>query len=148
MNQIENSDRAIKVNKKDLIVKVKANKKAHIKQYKDAVKSYEALAVGDLNKYLEDITAKVKAEIAAIEKDGTKVRTRLVRTDIPVDNTEKYEDIISIFEWDVEDEVVLTQPEFLQYVNDKTPWAVEASVSNLSVSDGAFFNTQAGHFKG
>jgi hypothetical protein len=168
--------RMITVKKLDLIEKVKKNKTVHLKEYKNAVKSYKALAIGELNKLSEktelerlrsisdmkNAHAKQLASLkrtlkvnqvetekridAEIEKvDNGQMFTNMVATETPTDNSEKYDSIVNLFEWDVLKEVELNQTEFSEWVNDKTTWAEVSRAANMGVVTQAFANTTSGH---
>ena len=48
----------------------------------------------------------------------------------PVNNAHKYEEIIKLFEWEINENVDLTKQEFEYYVLDKASFAEEARFSN------------------
>lgn len=111
-------NRIIKVNKQSLINRIKENKENHIKEYKKAVIAYKKEAL----KQLAELTKKVK--------DGQlKISLNLVS---PIDNTKHYDNVIQMFDWDVNDEVDLTQNEFNEYIQDQTEFARQAKFSNSS----------------
>lgn len=111
-------NRTITVDKTELITKIKENKDNHIKEYKKAVVAYKKEAL----KQLLALTNKVK------EGDMT-IRLDLIT---PIDNSENYDKIIQMFEWDVNQEVELEQREFTEYVQDETDFAISAKFSNQS----------------
>ena len=112
------NDSTINVNKTQLIVKIKENKAAHIKAYQKAVTAYKAEAL----KQLKELTEKVK-------KGELNVRLDLIS---PVDNTEKYDKLLKMFEWEVNDEVSLTQYQFNEYILDETTYTAQALYSNTA----------------
>jgi hypothetical protein len=113
---MRNGNRIIKVKKIDLIAKIKENKKNHIVEYKQAVIAYKKEAL----KQLKDLTEKAKS-------GEMNLNLKLVT---PVDNSENYDKVLSMFEWEVEDFVELDQQEFNEYVNDETSFAVHAKMLN------------------
>jgi len=115
-------NRQIKVAKNDLIKKVKENKKEHVVEYKRAVIDYKIEAL----KQLEQLTEEVN--------DGSLIIQLSLIT--PIDNSENYDKIVQMFEWEVEDEVVLTQQEFNEYIFDETDFARSAKFSNTAYSIG------------
>lgn len=111
-------NRKITVNKKQLIDKIKENKKNHIEEYKKAVEAYKTEALRQLNELTQKVT------------DGELgVKLDLIT---PVDNSENYDKILEMFEWEVEDQVELEQDEFIEYVQDETDFAVTAKLSNTA----------------
>jgi hypothetical protein len=111
-------NRKIKVNKTELINKIKENKKNHIEEYNKAVIAYKEEALRQLN----DLTQKVNNGDLSIQLD-------LVS---PVNNSDNYEKIIEMFEWEVEKVVELEQQEFIEYVQDETQFALTAKMSNTT----------------
>jgi hypothetical protein len=116
----QTGSRTIKVKKADLIEKIKENKKNHIEMYDKAIIAYKKEALEQIKK----ITDEVNDGVLDIKLD-------LVT---PIDNTDNYDKIIQIFEWEVKDEVELTQSEFKEYVQDETQFAQEAMFSNTLYS--------------
>jgi len=110
--------RKIKVDKKQLIEKIKENKENHIKEYEKAVVAYKEEAL----KQLQNLTEKVNSGAVNIKLD-------LVT---PINNSENYDKIIEMFEWEVEEIVELEQNEFIEYVQDETDFAVTAKMSNMT----------------
>lgn len=114
-------NRKIKVEKEKLIEKIKENKKNHIEEYAKAVVGYKEEAL----RQLTNLTEKVNKGALNIELD-------LIT---PVDNSENYDKIIEMFEWEVEEVVELEQKEFIEYVQDETDFAVTAKLSNMMYVD-------------
>ena len=117
MRHNENA-RVILVKKDLLITKIKENKEKHLVEYKEAVEAFKTEAKNQLDKQLENL--------AAGEFD---LRLNLVK---PIDNSEEYDKIIQTFEWEIKDEVELSQGEFNEYVLDETPAAKIAKFSNVT----------------
>jgi len=109
-------NRKIKVNKQQLIEKIEANKKAHIKAFKEAVVAYKKEAL----KQLSEQTKKARS-------GNLELRLNLIT---PINNSENYDKIIDMFKWEVEELVELEQKEFNEYVQDETDFAIAASFSN------------------
>jgi len=110
--------RTIKVNKIDLITKIKENKKNHVEEYAKAVIAYKKEAL----RQLIDLTKKVN-------KGELNVKLELTT---PIDNAENYDKVIEMFVWEVEEIVELEQYEFLEYVQDETEFARIAKMSNTA----------------
>jgi len=112
--------RTIKVNKKELIKKIKENKKNHVAEYAKAVIAYKEEAL----KQLATLTTKVN--------DGAlDIKLNLIT---PIDNSLNYDKIVEMFEWEVDKVVELEQDEFLEYVQDETEFARNAKFSNMAYS--------------
>ncbi len=108
--------RTIKVNKANLISKIKENKLAHEKAYANAVVAYKKEALRQLG----EITK-------LVEVGNMTIRLNLTT---PVDNRKNYDKIIDMFTWEVEDVVELEQSEFNEYIQDETEFARHALMSN------------------
>ena len=109
-------NRTIKVDKEDLIDKIKENKKRHEEEYEKAVVAYKKEALKQL-----------AAEMERVEGGALDAKLNLIT---PVNNSENYDKIIEMFKWEVEDEVELSQLEFNEYVQDETEFAREAKFNN------------------
>lgn len=111
-------NRKIKVDKVNLIDRIKENKENHIVEFKKAVIAYKKEALRQLMKLTEDVN-----------EGQMDIRLDLIT---PVDNTKNYDSILEMFEWEVDDIVELEQKEFIEYVQDETDFAVSAKFSNTS----------------
>jgi len=113
---MRHGSRSISVNKADLIVKIKENKENHIKEYEKAVVAYK-----------EEALRQLKTQLTFVEDGALDAKLDLIT---PVNNAKNYDRVIEMFEWEVEDVVVLEQDEFKEYVQDETDFAVRARMSN------------------
>lgn len=109
-------NRTIKVNKAQLIAKIRENQTNHVKAYEKAVVAYKEEAL----RQLEALTKKVN-------DGGLNIRLDLVS---PINNKDNYDKIVDMFEWEVDDVVELEQDEFNEYVQDETQFAIQAKMSN------------------
>ena len=112
----QNGNRTITVKKSDLLKKIKENKSTHEKAYAKAVVAYKKEALKQL------------AEQTKAAKEGN-LRVYLNLT-TPIDNKDHYDKLIRMFEWEVAEEVVLSQQEFNEYVEDDTEVSRHAFLSN------------------
>lgn len=112
----KNMGREIKVNKLELIRKIKENKENHIKDYHEAVENYKIQAKKQLD-----------AQLKALEEGSLEIEIKLVT---PQNKTDEYDKIISMFDWEHEDFVTLSQSEFNHYVLDEAPFAMQAKFLN------------------
>jgi uncharacterized protein Yka (UPF0111/DUF47 family) len=114
------SDRKIKVNKAKLIEKIKENKAKHIEEYKQAVIDFKDEADKALTK---------------LRKDLNKGNLNLYLSMTTPENKEaEYDKLVEQFEWELADEVELSQSEFNQYIHDEFDFAVQARLSNTMYS--------------
>lgn len=112
--------REIKVKKVELIEKIKENKKNHIIEYEKAVIAYKEEALKQLSELIDKVN-----------QGCLDIRLNLIT---PVNNSENYDKILEMFEWEVEPEVILNQQEFIEYVQDETDFAIKAKISNTAYS--------------
>jgi hypothetical protein len=113
-----NGNRTIKVDKKKLIEQIKENKVKHIESYNKAVEAYKLEAISQLTNLLE-----------RANNGELNLKLDLVS---PINNSENYDKVIQIFEWEVDDIVELEQQEFIEYVQDETDFAIRAKTLNSS----------------
>lgn len=111
-------NRTVKISKSKLIEKIKENKIEHIKDYQEAVKAY----IEEANKQL----LKAKSEL----DNGS--FTIGIRLTTPVNREEEYDKVIEMFNWEVQDEIELTQSEFNEYVHDDNDSSRSAKLANSS----------------
>lgn len=112
----QHGDRNITVSKADLIKRIKENKATHEKAYAKAVVAYKKQALTQLS----ELTKKAK---------GGDLKLHLNLT-TPINNVEHYDKLIRMFEWEKADDVVLSQQEFNEYIEDDTEVARHAFLSN------------------
>lgn len=111
-----NHDREIKLSKKRLITKIEENKAAHIKDYNEAVEAYKKEAKKQLEKALADL-----------EEGSLKIKIDLVT---PVNRTVEYDKVIEMFNWEIKDDIELSQSEFNEYVHDDNQAAITSKFLN------------------
>ena len=109
-------NREIKIEKSKLIEQIKTNKEVHIKEYKEAVTAYKT----EVLKQLSELKSKIESNDLEIRLDLTK----------PINNSENYDKTIEMFNWEVEDLVILSQGEFKEYVQDDNDFSRSAKFSN------------------
>ena len=113
--------RTITINKEALITQIKKNKKEHVKMYKKAVIAFKKEALADLEEIIKEVH---KGELV--------IKIDLVT---PIDNSKNYDKIAEMFEWEIDEEVKLTQSEFKEYVQDEgqdTQYAMTTNSMYLS----------------
>ena len=108
--------RTIKVNKQQLIDKIKENKENHIREFEKAKVAYK-----------EEALKQLAEQIKKVEEGALDAKLNLIT---PIDNSVNYDKIVEMFEWEVDEVVELEQSEFLEYVQDETEFARNAKFSN------------------
>lgn len=109
-------NRTVKINKQKLIDKIKENKSSHITEFNTAVAAYRVEA----NKQLENL--KKDLENGSL--------TIAIKLTTPINRTDEYDKVIQMFEWEVENEIELTQAEFNEYVHDDNERSRTAKFAN------------------
>jgi hypothetical protein len=109
-------NRTVTINKAKLVEKIKENKEVHIKDYNEAVEAYKLEALKQLEK-------------AKTELDNGSLSIRIQLT-TPVNRAEEYDKVIEMFNWEVKEEIELTQHEFNEYVHDDNDSSRNAKMMN------------------
>ena len=110
--------RTIIVDKKKLIAQIKKNKEEHIKEYNKAVDAYRIEAAKQLTQLRE-----------RLEEGELTLKLDLVT---PVNIEDQYDSLVNMFEWDKSKTVELNTSEYKEYIENKTDFAVRASLSNTA----------------
>lgn len=114
--------KTVKVNRKQLLEKVKANRATHRTTFEEALEGYREQAISELEASLLEAKA------------GKRIRRGLQLVE-PMDMTREYDRVITMLEMSVEEELEVTQQEVMQYVMDDWSWkqqfeAVSATYNN------------------
>lgn len=117
---MRHGNRTINVSTVELIKKVKENKEKHVEEFKKAKEIFKVEAT----KRLEELKESVQNGALTIQLELT----------FPIDNSQNYDDIIKMFEWEENDIIQLTQDEFKEYVLDDNSFANLARTSNTYYS--------------
>ena len=99
----------VRVNKEDLLTRMRANRADHRTEFEEAMEGYKRKAIQLLEEHIDRI------------KDNAPERV-IVNLPYPVDHTEDYDIAIDQLEWSEDDEIELTQNEFNTYVRDQWGW--------------------------
>jgi len=113
-------DRIIKVKTKEVIVALKKNKEKHIEEYKKAKEAYKLEGLEQLEQIAKDL-----------ESGKTGLHLNLIE---PIDRTEMFDDFITMFEMEVDDEIQMGTSEFKLYFLDKGSLSDQARFSNSAYS--------------
>lgn len=115
----------VKVDKLELIVKVKENRNAHKKVFEKAI-----------NRYREQVICELEKSIS-LAKEGKRIRTQIYLPE-PIDQTKEYDRALAMLEMSVDLNVELTKQDFAQLVLDDWSWkdSFTSTVSNyLSIEE-------------
>lgn len=135
--QQDMQERVVEVDRKNLVVKLKDNKKKHIDEYNEAIANYKQLA-------LEKLEAGYKKAKVSLDKQVDLLRVKInqfdesspdmgrgflqlvdaITVDMPVPRnyTEEYDAAIAIAEADVNETLELSYAEFTCFYRDKWSW--------------------------
>lgn len=123
--------KSVKVNKQELRSKLTDNLDKHVREYEEASKGY-AEAVVEAARAVETIASK--------GADHSRIKAKameLWQLPEPESHEEDYLRAIEMLEWEVEEEIELTQQEFQQYVQDNWGWKRDflATTSNYLLNN-------------
>jgi hypothetical protein len=121
-----NQERKIKVSVPNLIEKMKSNRIKHEREFVEAMTEYRQACQKLLTRLQE--AAATCAEMDKGEVDLTPVG-RLRR---PTNCLEEYDEVISMLEFQLDDELELTPEEFQKWVLDKWHWKQDFYASSVS----------------
>lgn len=112
----QHHSRTILIDKKNLIEKIKENKLAHIKEFDDAVVAYAIEAKKQIKQMSKDV-------------ENGKLDIKLQLT-TPINRASEYDKVIEMFNWEIAENVELTQEEFNEYIHDETSSSKSAKFAN------------------
>lgn len=101
--------KTIHISKTKLLERLKTNRKAHVKQFNEALEGYRDLVIEELNQSLRDA------------KLGKHFRTFIQLVE-PQNHTPDYDAIIDQVEWHEAEIIELDRSEFNHYVRDDWGW--------------------------
>jgi hypothetical protein len=109
----------VKVKRVDLLEIIKANRDKHRDLFLKAQVGYRELAIEWFEQRLKDA------------RDGRAISRNITMPE-PVDHTDDYDTAIAMLEMSVDDEVMIDQVAFAQYVMDKWTWKAHADFTNTA----------------
>lgn len=110
----------VRVNKEELLAKLRENRDQHVKDYKEAVVEYRKAALAEITTMLKQ--AKSKTDKIA----------RAVTAPEPVSYESSYTTAIRMLEMSVDEEIELDQEDFAKYVEDNWQWRGAFAANTLS----------------
>lgn len=112
-------EKGVRVNREELLTKIKANRATHKDTFEKAMVGYRKRAIEELDKSLADARAgrRIRAAIELVE---------------PMNQTADYDMVIAMLEMCVDKEVVIATGEFQQYVLDQWHWKEQFTTSNMA----------------
>ena len=114
--------RKIRVKVGELLVKVKENRIAHIKEYREGVEGYKEAA----KREVEQGMLQLQKQIDCL-REGEVMRLASVHLalDVPESHEKDYDQVIAMLEMCVESEIEVQSDEFACYVMDDWDWKQE-----------------------
>lgn len=107
----------IRVEKEDLLRKLRENRTQHVQDYEQALEGYRESAKEELEQLLADLAAGKDIHYGLKERK-------------PTSNEDEYTLAIEMFEMSVEGTVSLDEHQFRQYIKDQWDWSQSWKVSN------------------
>jgi hypothetical protein len=107
----------VKLNKKELLAKVQANRATHAQEVAVAKELYA-------KKFVEEAQ-----RVLTLAQEG-KEYIHNIKVVTPVDHVKEYDHVIAMLEMSVEDLIELTTSEFAQFVLDEWTWRAHAHLAN------------------
>lgn len=114
--QYRTMHRTIKVKTEKVIAALKTNKEKHIVEYAKAKEAYKLEGLEQIELIKKDL-----------EAGKNNLQLKLVE---PIDRAQQFDEFITMFEMEVENEIELETDEFKLYVLDKGSSSEHASLSN------------------
>lgn len=137
------SERTVNVCRLKLLETLKSNRDKHRREYRESVNGYCAAAVEELQKQvakakkaIEDNAAMIAAKIERFDPEDPLSNQVVVLSqksftlEVPKDHTKSYDVAIQMAEWEVGDNIELTQSQFQCFVMDDWDW--KERFSNLN----------------
>lgn len=123
-NAAETSIDKVKVDRQELLAKLKANLTTHKELYLEAVRGYEDAKVALLRE-LQGAVNKAVSNNTEDHRRGVHVAyEKFSNLQRPQDHSESYELAIEIMVWEKKDHVELSINDFQCYIRDKWNWKV------------------------
>jgi len=111
----------VRVNKADLLTKIKANRAAHTQIFEEALVNYRARVMKELESRLNDIRL------------GADIDT-YINLPVPEDHTDDYDRIITMLEMHQDAQIEISENDFAMYVMDQWRWKDAFLLSNSAYS--------------
>lgn len=110
---------SVRVSRVALIEALKANREKHAEEYKDALVEYK-------EQFLKALKLNLKNAKAGTDLE----KCRYVNLTAPVDYSEEYDEAIAKFEFSVDENIILSDEEFNNFVRNKWRWSSAVAASN------------------
>jgi len=129
-NERESGLKFVKVKRKQLVEKLKANRETHKAEFKEAWEGYVQTVIDTAKENLRDAKKWSKEPSEAHHFDSA--------PSAPKNHTKEYDRAIALLEWEVEDEVELSTNDFNCYVLDDWSWKRDHAMSMSSYANKSY----------
>lgn len=115
--------KSVTINKKDLIAKISANRNTHRDTFLKAQTQYRQFVIQELDKMLDEAKhgGQIKRHVSLVE---------------PMDRTGDYDNVLTMLEMSVDDQIELSAQDFNRYVMDKWEWSAHVNFTNATYASG------------
>ena len=114
--------KTVKVDRKQLLERVKANCAKHREVFEKALANYREFVIEELESMIDDA------------RSNKPIRT-IVNLQAPVDHTKDYERVIDMLEMSVNEVIELDEEHFAMYVRDEWHWSQTVAHLNTSYAN-------------
>lgn len=123
--------REVKVNRKDLLVKIRENRTKHVAEFKDAVAGYKDAAL----KAIDEAVVKLRRSVEEL-KTGERLAIGAVHFNltVPVNHAKDYDQVIAMLDMSIDDTLTIKSDEFACYVMDDWGWKADFEVTKAMYS--------------
>lgn len=118
----------ITVNKANLLNTLRTNRDAHRAEYEAAVEIYKRRFVEEAEKFAAEALRRVTQGLPFLD---------FVWLPVPEEHTDDYDRVIQLMEWELADEVELSEGDFRQYVLNEWGWMTSFASNTRSYSLGS-----------
>ena len=122
--------RSVKVDKAELLEKLRENRNAHRAIFEEALKGYHKRVIKLLQKHIDRARKNKREQV-------------YVSIPFPEDHTDDYDAIIAMVEMSLDNEIELDQQSFRQYVLDEWHWKGQFLSTNSAYSKTAAYLSQS-----
>lgn len=125
----ETQEQFTRINKKDLLGKIKANREKHASEFSEAFQGWRVALAKKANEYIEGFASDLK-EFTDKEKPRFIYSSPRLPPP-PINHTDDYDRIITRFEMSLDDTIFLSHSDFDKFVLDQWSWSGEHAHSQL-----------------
>jgi exonuclease VII small subunit len=117
--------REVKVNKNELLAKVKVNLEKHLQEYGEAVEGYKTEARALLSQRRKEVVKAIDKKMSELDSEAVPLSLDVnlsFHLPVPESHEKDYRQVILMTEMSVDDTLVLKSDEFAYFVMDDWDW--------------------------